>query len=106
MIFDPDGLPGYPRRVLKIALPPRKPSTPLGKFSHRDLARAALLSCLLREATWVGEPMLTRWASRRGLLLAQVLELLDELVHQGRVELATGQHATCLRWRAKGAGRG
>ena len=103
MRFDPDLLPGFPRRVLKgVKVPPPRPTAPCGKYSSRGLARAALLSALLRGGDWVGEILLARWGSTRGLALAEVRSLLDELVAQGRVELATGSHATCLRWRAKG----
>jgi len=102
VIFDPDHLPGTPmhRRTLKnVKVPPLKPSAPVGRFSSRDLARAALLSALRKEGDWWGEPLLARWASGRGLTLAQALELVGELVGQGRVEEAWG---ACQRWRAAG----
>lgn len=102
MTFDPDLAPGYStRRTLKnVKLPPLKPSAPMGRFSSRDLARAALLSALRKEGDWWGEPLLSRWASGRGLTLAQALELVGELAGQNRVEEAWG--GTCARWRAKG----
>lgn len=102
-MFDPDNAPGYStRRVLKnVKLPPVKPSAPMGRFSSRDLARAALLSALRREGDWWGEPLLARWASGRGLTPVQARELVGELAEQGRVEEAWGG-GTCPRWRAKG----
>lgn len=101
MTFDPDLAPGYPRRLLKgVQLPPVKPSAPMGRFSSRLLARAALLSALKKEGDWWSEPLLSRWASGRGLTLAQARELVSELVTGEHVE--EGWSATCARWRAKG----
>lgn len=99
MTFDPDTALGYPRRLLVgVKLPPLKPSSPLGRFSSRLLARAALLSALKKEGDWWGEPLLSRWASGRGLTLAQARELMGELVAGEYVEEAWG---ACQRWRAK-----
>lgn len=93
-----------PARILKgVKLPPLAPSAPCGRYSSRDLARAALLSALLRDGDWWGEPPLRRWGADRGLDLEEVRGLLLDLVAQGRVELATGYHPSCPRWRARGA---
>lgn len=92
---------GFPRRVLKgVKVPPAKPTAPLGKFSSRTLARAALLSALIKEGDWFGEPMLAKWAGHRQLDTAQARELVAELVAAGRVEEAWS--GPCPRWRAKG----
>jgi hypothetical protein len=101
--FDPDDAPGSPRRLLKgVRVPPVKPTAPCGRYSSRDLARAALLSALLREEDWTGDPWLAKWASHRSLTPANARTLVAELVGQGRVEEAwTG--GACCRWRAKGA---
>lgn len=96
-----DSLPGFPRRVLKgVKVPPATPAAPLGKFSSRALARAALLSALFREGDWFGEHMLAKWAGHRQLDTAQARELMEELVAAGRVEEALS--GTCSRWRATG----
>lgn len=101
MMFDPDNAPGYPRRTLKnVKLPPLRPSAPVGKFSSRDLARAALLSALKKEGDWWGEPLLSRWATSRSLTPGQARELMEELVVGEHVEEAWG--GVCPRWRAAG----
>lgn len=77
------------------------PLPPCGRYSSRDLARAALLSALLRDSGGWGEPLATRWGQARGLVLDVVRELLGELVEQGRVDVAGTPG--CLRWRARRA---
>ena len=101
MAFDPDLPRILPRKILRgVKLPPARPTAPCGKFSSRALARAALLSALLREGDWFGEPMLAKWAGHRQLDTAQARELMEELVAAGRVEEALS--GTCSRWRARG----
>lgn len=101
MAFDPDLPRILPRKILRgVKLPPVTPTAPCGKFSSRALARAALLSALLREGNWFGEPMLRTWAGHRQFDTAQARELVAELVAAGRVEEAWS--GSCPRWRAKG----
>ena len=102
MPFDPDVAPGYPARVLRaVKVPPTQPAAPMGRFSTRDLARAALLSALIREGDWWGLPMLTRWATARALTPLQAQGLALELVAQGRV-VEGHTSPGCPRWRARG----
>ena len=105
MTFDPDTAPGYPRRILKgVKTPPLKPSAPVGRYSTRDLARAALLSALLRDGGWWGEPKLAFWGQDRAVPAPVARALVGELVAQGRVvESWTGP---CPRWRAREACNG
>lgn len=101
MAFDPDLPRILPRKILRgVKLPPVTPTAPCGKFSSRALARAALLSALIKEADWMGEPMLRTWAGHRQLDTAQARELMEELVECGRVEEAWS--GVCPRWRATG----
>jgi hypothetical protein len=100
--FDPDDAPGSPRRLLKgVRVPPVKPTAPWGRYSSRDLARAALLSALLREGDWWGLPLLTRWAAARALTPLQAQGLALELVAQGCV-IEGHTSPGCPRWRARG----
>lgn len=71
----------------------------LGKFSGPAVARAALLSAMMRDGGWWGEPMLARWGKARGVSLDAARDLMLGLVEKQSVEHASRNN--CCRWRAK-----
>ena len=87
-----------------MRLPSVEPLLPCGRYSSRDLARAALLSALLRDGARWGVPLVARWGHHRDLSPEVVRELLDELADLGHVAVAASTAAqSCLRWRARRA---